>query len=1464
MPDPRAPRIGHRTAPPDGPRMQPGSDLTAETIAAAPDAAAPDAAAPPVAALESEYPERLGRYRLLRKIGMGGMGVVFAGHDELLAREIAIKFLFRREGPSDAQARLLREAQALARLAHPNVIAVHEVAEYEGQVFIVMEFVVGATLRAWLRDAPRTRAQLLGVMLQAGQGLAAMHAAGLVHRDVKPDNIMVGDDGRVRVMDFGLARAAEEPLERSGPDPTASSSSLLGVDVTRTGALLGTPGYMAPEQYHHETPTARTDVFSFCVVLFEALHGERPFVGDGPLALREAILRGEIRATAGADVPRWLDAIVRRGLDADPEVRWPSMPALLVALADDPDARRRRIARSAAILLLVAGVVSLLVLSFVSLARERARAQTEQRAAEHLAAVEKAVRRADEAGDAPLAEATFQAFFADPAHHGTRAFAGAWQLRGDRARARDDLDAALTGYAHAYVHATADADETTALRRMAEVFHLRRDGIALGQVLSTLRAREPVDPTLALDAALLERDLPAAVAELARLPADHPLAAWRPLLGAVQGGRDLDLRARMLVRLPPGRDAAFAVTGTDVGVTLLDAGLRPLRTLLADRQLHHLVPGTSWASIGGDDGAALVDLYDLDRTLWRTERPYNRGILLDLPGDPRPALLVSRFAPHRGFRLLRDLGGPDPREQVAHAATERAQSDLQTALVADLDGDGRDEVFAAIGPWRDFSLRVFRPGDDGALALLDRRQLGRIGALALLRRGDERLLAAFKDDSCPNPDVFPAPPHAGAPAGVHLFRWTGAALADAGFAALPLTPGEPVDDFAFAADLDGDSVEELVYNQRDEGRHAAGIVRQGEGGALEAQRIAGVRILAAEQLDDDPGRELLVALDPREDLWLLGAGDDSPPTLDLPPQPARLPPPELTDPLLRERWSRAARLVTLGLRTGAAAILEETGSFALDPRAGVRLHDYAAELHTAAGDLPAALALDARIADDPEFGARALARSAAALLRRGRYEEAHAAARALQGHPARTGEHADTAASLLAELGPLLDPRRRLDLRFDAPLASSWRFHRPGALRHDPTADSLHVTAAAGEGLLAELPIVYEGGPLALEAELDITRLEYGACVRLDILDDRGANWFGNSYCGIGGGGRVMREPKVESSAQAWHTFPSHVVPSALTPDHVALRLTFLEARRTAEITVETTGHTGRILFSDLPPGRPGAYRLALSVTALENLPTLVAAALRRVSLRGARLAEPAASDPRDRATRMLLEGEPADALRVLDTDAPPDAALIRLLASDELGDTRGIARALDEVRAHLDDPTWRPPLARILRTRPAAAAALQTDLGPALLPLLDEAWAVMGPHRTDAELRRRALVQLQFLDGLLPGTPAERVAARSLLALRGDLHRRQGDRARARRDLEAAAALPPGTTPGDLDLRCRLHLQLVDLLVLDDPPAALAHAAAALQLDETPELTREHLLDLPAVAVLAVSEPPWRALLRP
>ncbi|MCB9717628.1 MAG: serine/threonine protein kinase [Myxococcales bacterium] len=310
-----------------------------------------DARAPARASPDPLSASRIGRYAILRRLGAGGMGVVFAAYDEQLDRKVAIKLLHRREGDS----RLLREAQGLARLSHPNVVQIYEIGEHEGAVFMAMEFIAGRTLGSWLKEAPRRRAEILEAFTAAGRGLVAAHAARLIHRDFKPDNVMIGDDGRIKVMDFGLVRAEGEaapddedrtiPPAPSVPEEVSLERSLgrsgLGEALTRTGSVMGTPAYMAPEQHCGQGTDGRSDQFGFCVALWEALYGQRPFAGDTVASLTYAVLRGERQEPPrDADVPGWLRRVLERGLSIDPEARWPSMEALLDALARDPSRRR--------------------------------------------------------------------------------------------------------------------------------------------------------------------------------------------------------------------------------------------------------------------------------------------------------------------------------------------------------------------------------------------------------------------------------------------------------------------------------------------------------------------------------------------------------------------------------------------------------------------------------------------------------------------------------------------------------------------------------------------------------------------------------------------------------------------------------------------------------------------------------------------------------------------------------------------------------------------------------------------------------------------------------------------------------------------------------------------------------------------------------------------------------------------
>ncbi len=289
----------------------------------------------------------LGRYLVLEPLGGGGMGVVYTAYDPELDRKVAVKLLRADAAGSanatDGRTRLLREAQAMARLSHPNVIAVHDVGTFRDQVFIAMELVAGETLREWLGNRRRPWRDVLAAFVQAGRALAAAHAAGIIHRDFKPENALVDRDGRVRVLDFGLARAQVDAEAADVPvDDVRTSNKALDTPLTRTGALMGTPAYMAPEQLLGRAVDARTDQFSFCVALYEGLYGERPYAAHTLAEQREKVTYGRIDPPPrDARVPSWLRAVVLRGLRPDPEQRHASMDSLLHELARDPAARTR-------------------------------------------------------------------------------------------------------------------------------------------------------------------------------------------------------------------------------------------------------------------------------------------------------------------------------------------------------------------------------------------------------------------------------------------------------------------------------------------------------------------------------------------------------------------------------------------------------------------------------------------------------------------------------------------------------------------------------------------------------------------------------------------------------------------------------------------------------------------------------------------------------------------------------------------------------------------------------------------------------------------------------------------------------------------------------------------------------------------------------------------------------------------
>jgi tetratricopeptide (TPR) repeat protein len=479
--------------------------------------AAGDSAAPAVLADGA----RLGRYAILELVGRGAMGVVYAAYDPQLDRRVALKVLRALHQVGDAEAlgdRLLREGQSMARLSHPNVVAVYDAGATEDGIFLAMELVEGETLRAWLARAPRSWREVLGMFIEAGRGLAAAHAAGLVHRDFKPDNVLVGRDGRARVTDFGLARV------RAGERPASPEPRLL--TLTATGALVGTPAFMAPEQLRGEEAGAPADIFAFAAALFQALFHELPFAGDSFAAHKDAVLAGRLREPASAHgVPAHVRRALRRGLAVAAGDRFASMDDFLRALAAEPLRRAGRAALLAAPILLAVGMV---------------------------------VWR----WAAPSAAA--------PCQGGAARLAGVWD-DGSRASLRAAFAATgapyaatsaarvvsvLDGYGDAWVAAYTDACEASSVRHEQSAALLDRRMQCLDDRLRDVAAT--VDTLRHADQAVLDR-APAAVAGLRPLEA---CADRQRLLAVVAPPEDPSARARVDgVRMALARARALRMAG---------------------------------------------------------------------------------------------------------------------------------------------------------------------------------------------------------------------------------------------------------------------------------------------------------------------------------------------------------------------------------------------------------------------------------------------------------------------------------------------------------------------------------------------------------------------------------------------------------------------------------------------------------------------------------------------------------------------------------------------------------------------------------------------------------------------------------------------------------------------------------------------------------------------------------------
>ncbi len=498
------------------------------------------------------------------------MGQVYSAYDPELDRKVAVKLVPLREGSAEAagedQSRLMREARAMARLAHPNVVAVFDVGTYGDRIFIAMELVAGKTLNAWLAERRPGWRQVLSVFVEAGRGLAAAHEAGIVHRDFKPTNVLVGNDGRPRVTDFGLARGEGGSGEVMSSGPFAAVPSPATQDrqsaLTAVGAVMGTPSFMSPEQMDGHGVDTRSDQFSYCVALYEALYGELPFSGTTLDERAQRISRGEVKPAArGRHVPFRLRAILLRGLSARPEDRFASMDDLLKAVARFLLSRRRRA---------VAGVVVLigLVLAGSRMLAARAEGRCVDVAARLTGAwdprTKAAVRKAFDASGRP---------YASDAWRGTERILDAW-TREWAAQAFTTCDAVRR-----------DPQAKLPMRQQA---CLDEDLLELKELTELLSAADAKLVRVAVGAASALSPV-ARCADPTRLPAldDSPdetvrrrLAALRQRLAEATALRDAGQYARGipicedLVRAAkaPADDVLLAEATLELGFLQLDAG----------------------------------------------------------------------------------------------------------------------------------------------------------------------------------------------------------------------------------------------------------------------------------------------------------------------------------------------------------------------------------------------------------------------------------------------------------------------------------------------------------------------------------------------------------------------------------------------------------------------------------------------------------------------------------------------------------------------------------------------------------------------------------------------------------------------------------------------------------------------------------------------------------------------------
>ncbi|MCY1070920.1 protein kinase [Nannocystis sp. RBIL2] len=1437
-------------------------------------------------------PRRIGRFALLRRLGAGAMGVVYAAYDPQLDRKVAVKLLKRGDGEPNTrwQDRLLREAQALAKLSHPNVVQIHEVGFHGDEVFVAMEFVTGMTLRTWLSEQRRGWREVAAVFAQAARGLAAAHAAGLVHRDVKPDNVLVGSDGRVRVVDFGLVRFGDED-----DDEHTDEVPLARAQATRTasGILLGTPAYMSPEQFRGRPADALSDQFSLCVALYEALHGERPFAGETADEVAQAVVRGQLAPRLERPVPTWLQRLVLRGLAHDPGARWPNLDVLAAELARDHGRRRRVLALAvAATAALAAAIVAVF---WVSSWRDReARTQSEALAAGRLRAAEESIDEFLRAGRQADAAAVLDAFVAVPEHRTTRALADALRGWGDRMRARDDIPAARTAYARAYAAALDPAAERSILGDFVRLFHEQWSWDQLGTLCELLARQDPQGPWSGrcAEAAFARRDFHVVTAAHARSPGDPTLADLAPLAAAWAEATPLghDVIGAGTLSAPGAAQRELYLHVDSPAPGRLDV-VRPTPKLPVLRSYalpSRFAPRLRPLSLGPDKPPLLITWSATHRRVSLsaagTERlaelvsvtadePLGADVA-DLDGDGQQEVYVGTGPYGRVLLSFRPLSDGTWRIDHPHPETDATNSDISAVLAADLDGDGAQELALAAGPWRAFDVRVLRPGKGRTLELVARRKLGAVVGLATLRAADgERLLVAAKTDGYPSKIAFSASDPGGPPAGVYLLRLKGRELETVRFLPAPRRAGAaaPVDLHRLdVGDLDGDGLDDIILGVHDPELQPGFTVihRQRTDGSFGVASLAGFRPVALVEVDGDPAAELVARTTVAtlsQETWLLGAGAEATPMLQVARAPQSAPPPALTDRLLASAWQRAEQLAALDLSSEAARALDDLAGLLPDePRAIARLR--AAQLHEAAGDHLAAAERFEQLGEQTH----ALLGAAHAYEQAGRFADALRVARLLAERADLPRSEAAHVRDRVAQLAAIVEDVDVIALRFDQPLPSPWQIDDPTAAHQDLVGQHLQIDAFAGRGPIARLPFEWSTGPLGLQVDLVLERGEWGSGLVVGVRPLGSPTLLSAVRIDVsGGGGMFRRRHSCQVGGSEEYILTQEPGEDPARPSHLHFTLELLPelGQIACSAVVDGVRHERRtrLAADGLPP--PGRYELVVMPSSFGTITGLWSSAkLRALTLRGARFgAAPTEEPPVAYAARLLVQGEAEAALAELERveDEAPQPAIWRALALSELGRWAEATAALRP--GLLDDPAARATLLGLMRARRQTIAPLvRAAYGPGYFRLFWDAMSDVVRHHGDPLIERALTTALSDLGEFRPaaGDVEGHVLKVTLLFERGRAWGALRQEQRARVDLAAAAALaellpPARRTDLDIDYE-RAALEAVS----GRRDAAREFAARALLRAPSRELMADRIRFDPRFAAL-VDDPAWLELLK-